>query len=297
MKMLDLPENHSDQVRWLERAMMGPGFDRVIAELSAVFGNQSLELSDAEEQSILGRGLSELTPGRFRTLLKSPTTLVKLQRTVIEFGGDYWNSITPSDSQTAILEAARPAAPPSTLRRDRPKQSWVSNGISAAVGALVTAAALMILLAASRGQQNVPAGLAENSTPNAEVNVEPSSWGFEKFANSAMASATDVDREDYFANIASAAEAWSNKRPATPAALAKRLGEFRMGCSALLLADHPLPVDDKQWLKDRCQKWATAIENHLAELEGGMSVEEVTQRVDATVTKIAAAIKGRSATS
>lgn len=297
MKMLSLPENHADQVRWLENAMLGPDFGRVIAELSAVFGNESLEVADAELHSIRTQGLSNLEPERFQHLLKSPTTLVKIQRDVIEFGGDYWNSVLPLDSQSGIIERARPTASPVVGTNVRPRQSWVSNGICAAVGALVTAAALTIMFFGNSDQLRQPLVLAENSTAAAETKIESSSWGFEKFANSDMVDAQDVDRDEYFENIASAAEAWSNKRPATQAALAKRLGEFRMGCSAILLADHPLPAEDKQWLKDRCQQWAAAIDNHLAELEGGMSVQDVTERVDATVTKISAAIKGRSATS
>ena len=311
MNILDLPESHNEQVDWLERAMLGSDCNRVIAELSAVFGNASLDLTEAERQAVLESGLRELTPERFRQLLKAPTTLRALQQDVIEFGGDHWNSIALHPSQADIIQRAQPVMQSvqqtptsSTSTNRRSSQIWASTFTGAAVGSLVTAAALLVMLSANNNQQdnqtNQSVEVAVNSsTDNSE------GWGFEKFANSDDVSddvsgnvkATDVDRKNYLEKIAVAAEAWSNKRPDTPAALAKRLGEFRMGCSAIILANHPLPAADQDWLKDRCTKWASAIENHLAELEGGMSVQEVTSRVDATVTKIAAAIKGRAATS
>ena len=306
MNVLDLPESHLDQVRWLESAMMGPDSNRVIAELSAVFGNASLALSDGEKQAVLESGLGELSPERFKQLLKSATTLRALQQDVIEFGGDYWNSITPHPSQAEIIRRAQPVvqsvrqtptssrSATSTTRRS--SQVWASTFTGAAVGSLVTAAALLVMLSANNNQLNNPSNQPIDVAVNPATAVSEG-WGFEKFANSDNVNATDVDRKEYLEKIAVAAEAWSNQRPATPTALAKRLGEFRMGCSAIILADHPLPAKDQVWLKERCGQWAAAIENHLVELEDGMSVEEVTSRVDATVTKIAAAIKGRAATS
>lgn len=305
MKMLSLPEHHSDQVRWLESAVMGPDFDRVIAELSAVFGGESFDLTDSEKEAINESGFSKISPDRFKQLLKSPTALVQLQREVIEFGGDHWNTVMPSDSQSAVIERARPVSLSRAKGNGRRSQSWANNAAWAAIGALAAAAAVMIILSGKNDLVDQPVTVAVNPAPEESITNSPSNkqitdsqtWGFEKFANSDLVTASEVDRKEYLDKIASAAQAWSKKRPATPAALAKRLGEFRMGCSAIMLADHPLPAADQRWLKDRCKQWAAAIENHLQELEGGMSVEEVTTRVDATVTKIAAAIKGRSATS
>lgn len=301
MKVLELPDSHAEQVSWLEKAIMGSDGNRVIAELSAVFGDASFDLSDEEKKAVYDRGLGGLLPDRFKKLLQAPSALATLQRDVIEFGGDYWNTIDRHDLQSAIIERARPTSSPqlkkTTHDASRPSPSWASNVAWAALGSLATAAALLIIFSEKTNPPNQPVAVIVNPGDKIESIGDSDAWGFAKFARSDIVTSTNVQRANYFDKIATAAEAWSKQRPETPAALAKRLGEFRMGCSALLLADHPLPPEDQQWLKQRCGQWASAIENHLAELENGMSVQEVTARVDVTVTKIAAAIKGRAATS
>ena len=68
--------------------------------------------------------------------------------------------------------------------------------------------------------------------------------------------------------LPSAASDWFKKRPEEPAAVAKRITEFRQGCSMLILAKHaPLSPEDRQWLVERCRLWARKLDDHLVALE------------------------------
>jgi hypothetical protein len=77
--------------------------------------------------------------------------------------------------------------------------------------------------------------------------------------------------------------------------LAKRIGEFRQGCSVLLLAEHkPLPEAERVWLVNRCKTWAAKLDKHLTELEAGKDVLTVRAEMDETVKQIAAALQSRA---
>jgi hypothetical protein len=123
--------------------------------------------------------------------------------------------------------------------------------------------------------------------------TDGSAWGFEKFA----AAAPTVGRAEYLRRLAAAAREWSAKRPADALGLARRIGEFRRGCTEVILAAHPaLPPEDRTWLKDRCRQWAAALDRHLAAVEAGGDPAAVRAEVDDTATRIAAALLGRADT-
>src|SRR5262249_35293261 len=104
-----------------------------------------------------------------------------------------------------------------------------------------------------------------------------------------------LSAKEYLTKLADSAEDWSKKTPATPAELAKRINEFRQGCSTLILAEHkPLPPEDKAWLVERCQAWAKKLDQHLADVEAGKDVLEVRAEADETVSKLIKAIRGRA---
>ena len=128
-----------------------------------------------------------------------------------------------------------------------------------------------------------------------------SGWGFEKFASQVASDEATLqpplDRKAYLMQLAEAADAWTNKRPESTTELVKRLGQFRMGCSAILIADHgPLPASDRAWLRERCRSWASALDRHLAAAESMSDPVAVRGQVDATVAKIAEALRGRAET-
>ena len=62
-----------------------------------------------------------------------------------------------------------------------------------------------------------------------------------------------------------------------------------------LLLDPPpkLAPADRTWLEERCRKWATAIDGHLAALESGQDVLAVRTAADATINKLADALAAR----
>src|SRR5262249_34894607 len=65
----------------------------------------------------------------------------------------------------------------------------------------------------------------------------------------------------YLNRRAEVAGEWFNGRPEEPAALAKRIEEFRQGCSVLIFAAHqPLPAADRQWLVEACRGWAGKLD-------------------------------------
>src|SRR5262249_62004424 len=90
---------------------------------------------------------------------------------------------------------------------------------------------------------------------------------------------------------------WSKKRPAGAAGVAKRIGEFRQGCSRLILAPHkPLGDEDRKWLVERCRVWAKKLDDQLAALEQEQGADPIKVRaeVDDIVNKLVDALRGRA---
>jgi len=99
----------------------------------------------------------------------------------------------------------------------------------------------------------------------------------------------------YLDRLADAAGEWFKKRPDDPNALARRIGEFRQGCSVLILSPHkPLAAQDRAWLVEKCRAWAAKLDAHLAALEGGASAAQVRDEADATINKLIAALRERA---
>src|SRR5262249_31465422 len=119
----------------------------------------------------------------------------------------------------------------------------------------------------------------------------PTGWGWDRPG----ALEANRTREEYLNGLADSANEWFNKRPETPQALAKRLNEFRAGCSTLILAQHEsLAQKDRDWLRERCRLWAGKLDKHLADLEAGKSVEAVRGEADATVNQLMQALRTRA---
>ncbi|MCI0683315.1 MAG: hypothetical protein L0Y71_14525 [Gemmataceae bacterium] len=74
--------------------------------------------------------------------------------------------------------------------------------------------------------------------------------------------------EYYKKSIAAPARQWYDRRPEDRRALARRLTEFRYGCTVLLLAEHkPLIAGEREWLLEKCREWAARCEDLLHEIE------------------------------
>ena len=79
-------------------------------------------------------------------------------------------------------------------------------------------------------------------------------------------------------------------------AFAKRLNEFRQGCSVLILADHQALSDDQRaWLKERCRTWAAKFEAALVKVEAGGDLAEIRSEVDGIVRTLVDSLNSRAA--
>jgi hypothetical protein len=104
-----------------------------------------------------------------------------------------------------------------------------------------------------------------------------------------------VPSTDYFNQLANAAQEWSKKQPDDATGLARRLLEFRQGCSTLILAEHrPLSPEDRRWLVKNCQEWAQEIDHELTDLEAGKNPAEIRRRADATVRQLVDALQKKA---
>ena len=106
----------------------------------------------------------------------------------------------------------------------------------------------------------------------------------------------DLSRAAYLERLATSAEEWKRKKPETPEALARRIVQFREGCTRLILAKHePLTPKDGAWLRERCRVWSKKLDEQLAALESGGDVTSVRNQVDGVVDKLAKALRERAA--
>ena len=311
MRAMNLPETRDEQIAWIESEMIGTELPKLATELQAIHNSPteawSIDQWPTETRdAVRENGLAALDTAQFSQLLTQPLRLLSVQRDVLENGSDYWNSVpVPRDLMIdgrlnvtrAVLSSDNTTAKAST-----PSNSFWSGATWAVVGALATAAMFLLIWRPDLGNPNNNVAQVPPETGIEDPIAAPDlpGWGFEKFAarlDSPDSDLAKAGRETYLNELAAAADTWSKKKPATPQALAVRIGEFRMGCSAILLASHKqLPESDRQWLRTRCQSWANALDQHLAAIESGQDVDEVRKQVDSTATKISAALIGRAET-
>jgi hypothetical protein len=136
-----------------------------------------------------------------------------------------------------------------------PRAGRAGIGIRWTVAWAVAATVLAIALA------------ARQSPPPAGATIVPSdAWGWARPG----AFPDHVERGEYFNHLADAAGEWFRSRPDGAAALAIRMGEFRQGCSLLILSDHPsLDAAERQWLVENARAWSARFDGFLISLETG----------------------------
>ncbi len=287
---LEIPDDPALLPGWLESHLVNTDLAALVAELEAVHGEQpgGLSLADVlrdRRDAVLSRGLAALPADGVKTLLRNPRLLLELQELILTEGGPCWldgaaeaaskqddlerawnrlNDPPPQTSRAAVL----PGAPPS--RRVVPLARWIA--IFAAAAAIV----LGVFLVERR--------------PGSDQGAA-SGWGWSRPG----ALAGDLPPAVYLDRLADAAGEWFKKRPDDPIALARRIGEFRQGCSVLILSPHkPLAAQDRTWLVEKCRAWAARLDAHLAALEGGASAAQVRDEADATINKLIAALRERA---
>jgi hypothetical protein len=100
----------------------------------------------------------------------------------------------------------------------------------------------------------------------------------------------------YLHYLADVAREWLDQRPETPMALARRISEFRRGCTVLILSPHrTLPAEDRSWLVEKCRAWAAKLDAHLAAVEAGQDVLKVRGEADETINRLIDALRQRAA--
>jgi hypothetical protein len=121
--------------------------------------------------------------------------------------------------------------------------------------------------------------------------VTAQGWGWDRPG----ALPAEGSARQYLNTLADEAEEWFRKRPDDALGLARRLQEFRHGCTTLIFAEHqPLAERDRGWLVERCRAWAAKLDKHLEELEAGADVAKVREAADQTVRQLAAALRTRA---
>ena len=291
---LEIPDDPALLPGWLEGQLVNTDLAALVAELEAVHGEQPdpLSLTDVlrdRRDAVLSRGLAALPAEGLKRLLRNPRLLLELQELILTEGGPcwldgaaeaaskqddlerVWNRLSDPLQQTSRA-AVLAVAPPS--RRVVALARWIVTFAAAA------AIVLGVFLVERRrgGDQGVTA-------------VEASGWGW----NRPGALAEDLPPGVYLDRLADAAGEWFKKRPDDPIALARRIGEFRQGCSVLILSPHkPLAGQDRTWLVEKCCAWAAKLDAHLAALEGGASAAKVRDDADATINKLIAALRDRA---
>jgi len=303
MKLISLgiPEDASDLAGWLEGHLVGPDLSALVAELEAVHGSAPPQFSldtilGNQREAVLSHGLASLPADRLRPLLRHPRLLLDLQELTLSSGGPYWRRRAASiqdqvpgavDRSWAWLAAnvieplptssiPIPSAPPVT----RPRPRWRSLALS-----VLSAAAVVIAVVTISQRPEL------DRKPNGPNVASSPRWGW----NRPDALPQDLPRNDYLNHLADAAHAWFNQRPDDPVALAKRISEFRQGCSVLIESPHrPLSAADRTWLVDKCRAWAAKLDAHLAAIQSGQDALKVRGEADDTINRLIAALRERA---
>jgi hypothetical protein len=308
---LEIPENVAALASWLEGHLVGMDLAALVAELEAVHTHDPKQQSSSLDQvlgnlhaAVQSRGLEALPPDRLRLLLQHPRLLLELQEWVLVEGGPYWRRVAPRHTgreQRVALERGweRLAA---SLAEDRVPATAIPFPRDAAVhsparpapgrrwrrllGSVATmAAAAAVLVAVVIAVQSFGPESENDAAARA-------AWGWNKRG----ALRYELSRDAYLSSLADSAGEWFNQRPDRPQALARRIAEFRQGCSVLILSVHkPLPEEDRIWLVERCRTWATKLDAHLAAVEAGQDVLKVRAEADTTIDRLVTALRERAA--
>jgi len=282
----DIPDDVAEQAAWLERGLAGPHLAELIAELQAIQGTnqtgtdptgRTLDVLLGESAAdVFESGLTILSEQQLGHLFRSPQLLLELQEQVLIEGGAYW--------QVLIDQAMVGHIPPlpQVPNVDKPEKVSVESAPakSRKLGLLGT-----LLVMAASVAIGVYVGHDILSPPPVQT---ASAWGWQ--ADDALPQ--QLTREEYLLKLATGADAWFKKRPDNAMDVATRIGQFRSGCSRLLLSSHePLTEEDRTWLLTKCRLWAGKIDEHLAALESGQDVLVVRTAMDTTVQKLVDALK------
>jgi len=274
--LLAMPDDPVAIPEWLDGALLGPDLPALVAELRAVHRPGPTPRLDAvlgaDREAFLTGGFAAIPPNVRRNLLRNPNLLPELADSVFAEGGDHWlgGALSPLEQARAEKVAANVHAARLAEKR-HPARRWFERvGI-----VLATAAAVLLAVTIFNGRKDSA--------------VASAGWGFNKINELPR----NADPKAVFARLADLADEWGKKPTADRLALAKRLSEFRLGCSALQAADLPLSATESEWVKLRCRDWAAEIDKHLRDLDRTGDVPAVRTAATATAAAIARELRER----
>lgn len=278
--LFTLPTCHSDQIIWLEELVTGPCLDEVVSDLKAsgIKDRQVLQLSEilgSNYHSVQESGLGCLNRTQVRLLLANPDSLVDLQEMVLVEGADYWivRLLRENDEHICKLHSESSAHGRGGINRGGGGSGLVI-GITGTIFALAASILLFFRLWHGWG--------------DSEKSVD---WGWARVG----ALPVTKNRTDYLLALASVAEEWFDKTPATPTELYSRISNFQQGCAVILAARHdPLPQTDRVWLRERCEAWNQKLMEAAEELRKGKQFDDVVNSVDAIARNLCKALRERS---
>lgn len=299
---ITIPEEPERLADWLERQLVGPDLGALVAELSAVHGPPPAapglagDLVGDRLAQVRACGLAALPPDALRRLLRQPAALFELQELVLSEASDYWDRLLSADATldapasrgehrlSAFLDTWAPEGRREPALRPFPSRGrWYRRPV---VVSLATAAALLLTVGAALWFA------VDRFRPPHQVVPVATAWGW----NRPEALAPEASDADYLRKLAREADDYFAEQPDEPAALARRILEFREGCTRLILADHPLQPATRDWLRERCNAWAEKIDGHLRSLEkaNGRNTPQVRDDMAATVRQLQNALRAQA---
>jgi hypothetical protein len=306
---LEIPDDTKALPGWLDRHLVGPDLGALVAELEAVHGPVAREVAllnvlGNHRNDVLAQGLATLPKDRLRRLLRQPRLLLDLQELILISGGPYWFDRAAQGPQRAAVDRGwqRLAASLATERTGQatvPSRSvipmltpipvpslparsrWYRRGWVLSLTTI--AAALLVVAAAVRWHAVEPR----------QAGVAVVAWGWSRPG----ALSQELPRADYLNRLADEAHEWFDRRPEDRAGLARRLAEFRQGCTTLIQARHrPLSAEDRAWLVEKCRAWAAKFDGYLAAVGAGQDPLQVRGQADETINRLLATLRDRAKT-
>jgi len=284
LHLASLPDDPKELAHWLEPKIAGLDLPELVAELGVVFPPTASapklgDLLGRHASAVASAGLTALPEARLRSLLEHPNRLFDLQQLVLAEDSPYWHAVgnktelgaRASAGKTWILAEPLAEKPIAFELRRTSVFHW------SLLSSVATAAAVMIGVWIVRP-------FAGNPSPG-------SGWGWNQTGILVQANSS----AEHFERLASGADEWFKKRPASAPELGVRLTEMRRGCSQLILSEHPpLTKDQQVWLVGKCKAWAQKLDQQLAALEGGASLEEVQKNSDEIVRNLSKALREKA---
>ena len=290
---LEIPDDPLDWPSWLERELVGLRLGELIDELRVIAGKEATlspslsEILGGSSREVCELGLSALSREQFASFWNHPERLLELQALVFTSGGMYWRKLELASKSNEAVERSwrelqgslhneQEAAPRplfSTPRRTN-RRTWTT-----ATFAGIAAIAAMLLAAAWLGL----------------FSPQVDEWGWLR-SDTFASQQTDAK---FLELLAERAGEWDHRPRGHANELKLALTDFRKMCDLLQKSklEQLTNQADRDWLKERCTKWAEKIDRHLSELDrDDKPVDVVSKEATETIHALQKALVNRAGT-